>query len=209
MAPAIILLLILVLAWPAPGRAENVLRWASAIAGLTFDPHAFNHNPTRAQNMQVYEPLVDFDSDHNIRPALAVAWRLVDSTTWEFELRRGVRFHDGTPMTAEDVVFSLRRALSPNSEFGRDVPPVAAIEAAGDHIVRVRSMEPNPILPEQLFTIGIMSKAWTERHGAVDVAPYTDAEIAHVEDHANGTGPFALEAYEAGARTVLVKNSDW
>jgi peptide/nickel transport system substrate-binding protein len=205
----LVLAVAVVLVWPAPGQAENVLRWASAIAGLTFDPHAFNHNPTRAQNMQVYEPLVDFDSDHNIRPALAVAWRLVDSTTWEFELRRGVRFHDGTPMTAEDVVFSLRRALSPNSEFGRDVLPVAAIEAAGDHIVRVRSIEPNPILPEQLFTIGIMSKAWAERHGAVDVAPYTDAEIAHVEDHANGTGPFALEVYEAGARTVLVKNSDW
>jgi peptide/nickel transport system substrate-binding protein len=198
-----------VLVWPAPGRAENVLRWSSAIAGLTFDPHAFNHYPTRAQNMQVYEPLVDFDPDHSIRPGLAVAWRLVDSTTWEFELRQGVRFHDDTPFTAEDVVFSLRRALSSKSELGRDLPPVAAIEAEGDHIVRVRSIEPNPILPEQLFSIGIMSKAWAERHGAVEVAPYTDAEIAYVENHANGTGPFMLEAYEPGARTVLVRNPEW
>ena len=62
-----------VLVWPAPGRAENVLRWQSAIAGLTFDPHAFNHQPTTAQNMQVYECLVDFDPDHSIRPGLAVA----------------------------------------------------------------------------------------------------------------------------------------
>jgi peptide/nickel transport system substrate-binding protein len=137
MVPAMIVLLAIVVAWPASGRAENVLRWSSAIAGLTFDPHAFNHFPTRAQNLQVYEPLVDFDSDHSIRPGLAVAWRLVDSTTWEFELRQGARFHDGTPFTAEDVVFSLRRALSPKSEFGRDVPPVAAIQAKGDNVVRV------------------------------------------------------------------------
>ena len=156
----LVLAVALVLAWSAPGQAENVLRWSSAIAGLTFDPHAFNHYPTRAQNLQVYEPLVDFDSDHSIRPGLAVAWRLVDTTTWEFELRQGVRFHDGTPFTAEDVVFSLRRALSPQSEFGRDVPPVAAVEKEGDHIVRVRTVQPNPILPEQLFSIGIMSKAW-------------------------------------------------
>ena len=57
--------------------------------------------------------------------------------------------------------------------------------------------------------IGIMSKAWAERHGAVEVAPYTDTEIAYVEDHANGTGPFVLEAYEPGARTVLVRNTEW
>jgi peptide/nickel transport system substrate-binding protein len=205
----LVLAVAVVLVWPSPGRAENVLRWASAISGVTFDPHAFNHQPTRAQNMQVYEPLVDFDSDHSIRPSLAVAWRPVDSTTWEFELRQGVRFHNGAPMSAADVVFSLTRALSPKSEFGRDVPPVAAIEADGNHIVRVQTVQPNPILPEQLFSIGIMSKAWAERHGAVEVAPYTDAEIAYVENHANGTGPFVLEAYEPGARTVLVRNANW
>jgi peptide/nickel transport system substrate-binding protein len=203
------LILAVLLTWPLPGQSENVLRWASAISGLTFDPHAFNHYPTRAQNLQVYEPLVDFDSDYTIRPSLAVVWRLVNSTIWEFELRQGVRFHDGTPLTAEDVVFSLRRALSPKSEFGRDVPPVAAIEAEGDHLVRIRTIEPNPTLPEQLSSIGIMSEAWAERHGAVEVAPYTDAEIAYVEDHANGTGPFMLEAYEPGVRTVLVRNAEW
>jgi peptide/nickel transport system substrate-binding protein len=89
------------------------------------------------------------------------------------------------------------------------VPPLAAIAAEGDHVVRVRTIEPNPTLPEQLSSIGIMSKAWAERHGAVEVAPYTDAETAYVEDHANGTGPFVLEAYEPGARTVLIRNAEW
>jgi peptide/nickel transport system substrate-binding protein len=209
MVPAAILLLAFVLAWPAPGRAENVLRWQSAISGLTFDPYAFNHAPTRAQNIQVYESLVDFDSDHTITPGLAVAWRPIDVTTWEFELRQGVRFHDGTPFTAEDVVFSLRRALSRKSEYTAALKSIAAVEADGDHLVRVGTTGPNPVLPDQLFTIGIMSKAWTERHGAVEVAPYADAEIAYVEDHANGTGPFMLQDYEPGARMVLVRNADW
>ena len=158
MVPAIVLLLAFVLAWPAPGRAENVLRWSSAISGLTFDPHAFNHTPTTAQTMQVYESLVDFNSDHTITPGLAVAWRPIDSTTWEFELRQGVRFHDGTPLTAEDVVFSLRRAWSPQSEFAASLPPVAAVEADGDHVVRVRMIEPDPILPDQLFKSGSCPK---------------------------------------------------
>ena len=172
MVAAVIFSLAVVLTWPLPGRAENVLRWASAIAGLTFDPHAFNHNPTLAQNMQVYKSLVDFDSDHSIRPGFAVAWRLVDSTTWEFELRQGIRFHDDTPLTADDVVFSLRRALSPESEFAAGLQPVAAIEAAGDHVVRVRTVIPNPILPEELFddphhVQGLGGTAWRGRGGTL------------------------------------------
>jgi peptide/nickel transport system substrate-binding protein len=192
-----------------PARAENVLRWASAISGLTFDPHAFNHNPTRAQNMQVYEPLVDFDSDHRVRPALAVSWKLSDHLTWEFKLRESVRFHDGAPFTAADVLFSLRRGLSPASEFAWDVPPVAAIEAAGDHIVRIRTVAPNPILPEQLFSIGMISARWAAQHDATEVASYADTKVAYVERHANGTGPFVLQEYEPGVRTVLVRNPDW
>jgi peptide/nickel transport system substrate-binding protein len=209
MVRAIILLAAFVLAWPGSGRAENVLHWSSAISGLTFDPHAFNHTPTTAKTMQVYESLVDFDSDHTITPGLAVTWRPIDPTTWEFELRQGVRFHDGTPFTAEDVVFSLRRALSPQSELAQDLQSIAAVETDGDYIVRVRTTGPNPILPDQLFAVAIMSRVWAERHGAVELAPYADAEIAYVEDHANGTGPFILQDYEPGARMVLVRNADW
>ena len=100
-----------------PARAENVVRWASATEALTFDPHAANHLPTQAENSQVYEPLVDFNSSYEIEPSLAVAWKLTSPTTWQFDLRRGVQFHDGTPFTAEDVVFSLNRAMSKASDF--------------------------------------------------------------------------------------------
>src|SRR5690242_8074264 len=82
-------------------HAENMLRWASTTEALTFDPHAVQHAPTIAENHQVYEGLVDFGPRYEIEPALATAWRLLDPLTWEFELRRGVTFHDGEPFTAK------------------------------------------------------------------------------------------------------------
>jgi ABC-type transport system substrate-binding protein len=99
-------------------RRKNVLRWASATEPLTYDPHSANNFPTIAANLQVYEPLVDFNSSSEIEPALAVGWRLIGAATWEFDLRRGVRFHDGTPFTSEDVIFSLKRGTSSTSDFG-------------------------------------------------------------------------------------------
>ena len=95
---------------PAPVAAENVLRWASASGALTADPHAYDEIPTHAQLAQVYERLLDFDSNLDLVPQLALAWRLVEPTIWDFELHPNVRFHDGTPFTAEDVVFSITRA---------------------------------------------------------------------------------------------------
>jgi peptide/nickel transport system substrate-binding protein len=111
---AIVSALVIVLAAGAAksGEAENVLRWASATEALTFDPHAANHFPTIAANSQIYEPLVDFNSSFEIEPSLAVAWKLIDATTWEFDLRQGIRFHDGTQLTSEDVVFSVDRTRS-------------------------------------------------------------------------------------------------
>jgi peptide/nickel transport system substrate-binding protein len=72
-----------------PAGAENVLRWASAVEALTFDPHSAYHQPTVTADSQVYEPLVDFNSSYKIEPALAVAWKLISPTTWQFDLRRG------------------------------------------------------------------------------------------------------------------------
>src|SRR5687768_12350301 len=85
-----------------PVAAENVLRFTSANGGaVTMDPHSSGHLADRAATMQVYEQLLDIDSNLAIVPQLAVAWKPIDSNTWEFELRQGVRFHDGTPFTAE------------------------------------------------------------------------------------------------------------
>ncbi len=95
------------------------------------------HADNKAATAQVYEALLDFDSNLAIVPQLALAWKPLDPTTWEFELRPDVRFHDGTPFTAEDVVFSIERARAETSDFRTLVDGIAAVEAIDDHTVRI------------------------------------------------------------------------
>ena len=185
-----------------------MLRWTSATEALTFDPHSVNHFPTIAANLQVYEPLVDFNSSSEIEPALATGWQLIDATIWQFDLRQGVRFHDGTPFTSDDVVFSVKRGTSKTSDFNTAVSPITAIEAVDDHTVRITTAAPNPILPEQLNSIPIMSRRWAEQHGALLPAVYGET-LTYGENHANGTGPFKLVSFAPGVGTVLSRHPDW
>jgi peptide/nickel transport system substrate-binding protein len=194
---------------PEPAGAENVLRWASATEALTYDPHSANTAPTQAETLQVYEPLVDFNSSYEIEPSLAVSWKLVDATTWQFDLRRDIQFQDGTPFTSQDVVFSLNRARSKTSDFKEYVSSITAVEAADEHTVRITTAVPDPILPDQLSQIFIMSKRWATEHDALLPADYDDKITTYVERHANGTGPFKLVSFEPGVGTVLARNPDW
>jgi peptide/nickel transport system substrate-binding protein len=193
----------------SPAAAENVLRWASATEALTFDPHSVTHLPTQVENSQVYEPLVDFNSNYAIEPSLAIAWKLIDPRTWQFDLRRGVRFHDGTPFTSEDVVFSLNRAMSKASDYRQFVSSIATVEALDGHTVRITTAAPDPILPDQLGQIGMMSKRWAEQHDARLPAVYDGETETYPERHANGTGPFKLVSFEVGVGAVMSRNPDW
>jgi peptide/nickel transport system substrate-binding protein len=201
-------LIVLAAGAATPAGAENVLHWASAAEALTFDPHSVNHTPTVNANSQVYEPLVDFNSRFEIEPSLAVRWKIIDATTWQFDLRQGVRFHDGAPFTAEDVVFSLNRVLSKTSDYRENVSSIAALEAVDDHTVRITTATPNPILPHQLNDIFMMSKSWAEQHDALLPAVYGE-KLTYGENHANGTGPFKLESFEPGVSTVMTRNPEW
>jgi peptide/nickel transport system substrate-binding protein len=200
--------MILAAAAAMPASAENVLRWASATEALTFDPHAANHTPTTGANLQVYEPLVDFNSHYEIEPSLTVRWNLIDATTWQFDLRPGVRFHDGTPLTSEDVVFSVRRAMSSTSDFKDDIATITAVEAADNYTVRITTSGPNMILPHELCRILIMSKRWAEQHDALLPAVYGE-KVTFADHHANGTGPFKLGSFEVGVGTVMSRNPNW
>src|SRR5258706_4143186 len=96
----------------------RTLRWARSGDSLTLDPHAQNEGPTHALNHQIYEPLIIRDAQGKPQPALAESWAITaDPKVWEFNLRRGVNFHDGTPFTADDVIFSLERARQPTSDM--------------------------------------------------------------------------------------------
>ena len=102
----------------AVGAADaRTVKWARGADALTLDPHGQNEGPTIAFNNQVYESLISRDNANKLIPALAVSWKLVDPTTWEFKLRPGVKFHGGEDFTADDVVFSFQRALAPTSDY--------------------------------------------------------------------------------------------
>ena len=149
----------------SPAAAENVLRFTSANGGaVTMDPHSSGLIADRAATMQVYEQLLDIDSNLAIVPQLAVAWKPIDPNTWEFELRQGVRFHDGTPFTAEDVVFSIERARAGTSELQTPVANIAAIQAIDDRTLHITTTAPDPLLWMRLGFVAIMSKNWSETH---------------------------------------------
>ena len=191
--------------------AENVLRFMGMDAtAATMDPHASVQPETLGATKQVYEALLDVDSNLAIVPQLALAWKPLDPTTWEFELRPGVTFQDGTSFTAADVVFSIERARAETSDLPTRVAGIRRVEAIDDHTVRITTAGPDPSLWLKLADVAIMSKAWAAQHGVTIPADFNRArEETYATHHANGTGPFVLESFEPRGDWAMVRNPAW
>lgn len=189
--------------------AENVIRWASQGDALTLDPHAANESPTHSSSRKIYDVLYYNDKDMKNIPWLATGFKLINSTTWEFALRKGVRFQDGSDFTATDVKFSIERALSPTSDLKGDISSIQQVNIIDSHTVQIITSEPNPILTNQLTNVFIMSKAWSEKNNVAKPQDRAGKEETYAVRHAMGTGPFKLEIRESDIKTILVKNNDW
>jgi peptide/nickel transport system substrate-binding protein len=184
--------------------------WMRASDALTLDPHAVNEGTTHALNHQIYEPLIIRDHTGQLAPALAVAWRQANNPlAWQFDLRQGVTFHDGTPLTAADVVFSLERARAPTSDLASRLKAIDTIEALGPDRIQITTHVRDPLLPIQLTDIFIMSQAWAKAHGAEQPQNYTAGEESYAATHANGTGPYKLIERQPGTVTRLVRNPSY
>src|SRR5690606_20092382 len=122
---------------------------------------------------------------------------------WRFALREGVRFHDGTPFTADDVVFSVERALAPTSQMRTAIQGVATARKVDDLTVELQLAEPNPALLHHLTNFRIMSRAWAVKHGATRPQDYKNKEETYSSRHANGTGPFRVREWSPDVRVVL------
>ena len=193
---------------PVLGQAKT-LRWASQGDILTLDPHAQNEGMTIAASSYVYEPLVDYDKDFQIVPSLAVEWTNESDTVWRFKLREGVKFHDGADFTADDVVFSVNRAMAPTSNFKAYVNGIKDVRKVDDYTVEIETDGPNPVLLRQLPNVFIMNKAWSEANNATAPQDFANQQETHSARHANGTGAYKLESREVDIRTVYVENPDW
>jgi peptide/nickel transport system substrate-binding protein len=207
--------LLLVLAAPfacfesSTAVAENVLRWAGSGAAFGFDPHSMTSSFDDALKDPVYESLIAFDSDMTMSGHLAIAWKPLDATTWEFKLRENVRFHDGTPFTSDDVVFSIPRAQAETSAEKDTLEKIVGVEAPDPLTVRVTTGLPAASLWYDLSYVRIMSRAWAERHRVTLPANPDKQEQTYALDHANGTGPFILERFAKDGGYVMVRNPDW
>ena len=149
------------------------------------------------------------DKKLGLQPALAESWTQINPTTWRFKLRPGVKFHDGTPFTADDVVFSFERARADSSQLRAYATAAGMPKRIDDLTVEFTTNGPNPIELEHIATINIMSKAWCEKNRATRPQNYTQKEDMITAHQANGTGPYMLKAREPDVKTVLVKNPDW
>ncbi len=187
----------------------KTLRWAGQGDALTLDPHSQNEGPTTAMNVHIYDTLILRNPALEKVPGLALSWKTVASDVWEFKLRPDVKFSDGTPFTADDVVFSYQRALSPSSDFRSYISSIKEVKALDPLTVHIVTVGPNPILPDYTTNILIMSKAWSEKHNITKPQSFKDKEETFAVRNAMGTGPFTVKQRDPDVRTVLAKNPNF
>src|SRR6201995_2171605 len=131
---------------PASGQT---LRYANQGELKSLDPYTLKETTTIAHHAHVYEGLTARDKDLKIIPALAESWETLSPTKWRFHLRKGVKFHNGDPFTADDVLFSAERVRAKGSNFLSNVPGDAKFTKVDDYTVDVTLEAPNPILVSQ------------------------------------------------------------
>ena len=170
----------------------QTLRFASQGDPQTMDPYSQNESFTNSVNERVYDYLVLRDKQLNFIPGLSTSWEQVSALKWRFKIRQGVKFHDGTPFTADDVVFSIIRAQQPTSQIAVYANAVGTPKKVDDFTVDFELAKVNPIFMEHVQTIYIMSKAWCETHKATKPQDFKNKEEAFTALNANGTGPFIL-----------------
>jgi peptide/nickel transport system substrate-binding protein len=187
----------------------KTMRYSSQGDIVTIDPHAQNEGFTNAFLDNIYEPLVTRGKELKVEPCLALSWQNVNATTTRFKLRPNVRFHDGTPFTADDVVFTVQRALSDTSNFKPYLAGVKEAKKVDDLTVDIITDGPAPVLIPQLTEIRVMSRAWSTKHNVTRPQDFKNKEETYASRNANGTGAFVLKSREADVKTVAILNSNW
>lgn len=195
----------------AIGTADaRTIKWARSADALTLDPHSQNEGPTTNLVRQIYDALLERDSYGKLGPSLAVSWGVTsDPTVWEFKLRPGVKFHNGDAFTAEDAVFSIERAMQPTSDFKGYLTAIDKVSKVDDLTLHVKTKGPNPLLPNYMSSIYMMSKKWSEANSTTTVQDYKEKKDNYAVRNANGTGAYILVSREQDVRTILKQNPQY
>ncbi|GIL00540.1 MAG: ABC transporter substrate-binding protein [Alphaproteobacteria bacterium] len=184
-------------------------KWSFSGDAQTLDPHGLAEIFTLGFQSNIYEPLVRRNSELALEPALAVSWEQKDDVTWVFKLRQDVKFQNGNPFTADDVLFSHQRASSPSSDVKAKLRSIQTMTKLDDHTVEIKTNGPSPTLLDELSDFFIMDKEWSEANNSAEPADVRKGAENFATRHANGTGPFAVESRQPDVETVFVPNKDW
>ena len=176
---------------------------------LSMDPHSLSESVQLSVTSNVYEPLVGRSQTLALAPALATSWKQTSPTVWRFELRKGVKFHDGTPFTADDVLFSLARAASEGSDMKSYVNEIKEVRKVSDHVVEIETKAPFPILPDALSVVYVMSKKWSQDNQAMTPVDRRKGIENAASFRANGTGPYRLRERQPNVKTTFVRDGNY
>jgi peptide/nickel transport system substrate-binding protein len=186
---------------PSAGAAAVTLTMARNADMLTWDPYHTGDDPSIFTQMVAYDRLVKLaPSNKDVQPELATSWTMSpDGLTATFVLRQGVKFSDGSPLTADDVVFSLGRAIDQKSDWGFLFSPVKSVNKVDDKTIAMHMSEPfAPLLAAlSTFAASIYSKAQFDKYGE------------QMAQHPMGTGAFTLESWQKGSQITLIKNQNY
>jgi peptide/nickel transport system substrate-binding protein len=166
----------------------------------SLDPHYHLLRSNGEVSQMLFDSLLTTDAKAQLRPGLAESWRALGSGGWEFTLHEGIRFHDGTPFTADDVAFTLERipkVTGPGASYTTHIRSISRVEVVDARTIRFYTDTPAPLLPVYLSQVVMLSR---RIHDGVTTADFNSGKVAI------GTGPFRLASYKVGDRIELVRN---
>jgi peptide/nickel transport system substrate-binding protein len=192
-----LILALFLLCGAAVHAAELRIGVAADITSL--DPHHINIGSNSSALWHFYDALTHVNADARLIPGLAESWRAVDATTWEFKLRKGVKFHDGSAFTADDVIASIERARAmekSGGQFAGFTKAITAMQAIDASTIRFKTAGPYALLPYDLVSIFIISRKMQS----------STSEDFNAGKFSGGTGNFKLTAFKRGDRVEMVRN---
>jgi peptide/nickel transport system substrate-binding protein len=166
----------------------------------SLDPHFHNLTPNNNVANHIFESLVTKDARGQLKPALAESWRTIDDLTWEFKLRRGVKFHDGSDFTATDVAFTIDRvptvpnSPSPFTTYSKQITEKIIVDP---YTIRFKTAAPYPLMANDMGTIMIVSSR---------AAKGAATEDFNTGKATIGTGPLKFVRWQKGDRIELARN---